>query len=868
MMSLRLKSILIVIASMIIVILSLWIVTETVLLDGFVKVENENTLQNAARVRDALNEITNNIEVKALDWSIWNDLYNYAVNPNPEFEYSNLTEITLTSLKLNFLIITDTAKNIIYSMQYHYDMDLATALEPSLKNAIMESPDLFIRKDSNDIRTGILMLDSMPALITSQPIHNSSGKGVPHGTIVFGSFFSKDQLVRLQQLTHISIEMTKFDNTLWQNLLTADSYFREDSSVIIMPVSKDTVSGYIRITDIHNKPVIVLKINLPRDVYNQGLRTDYYLSNSIIIAGIILLILLIFCIDRFVIRRISKLNADVTAIEKSSDNSARVSLKGNDELSHFASSVNSMLGALEIKDHQLRKRNDEMRLLMNTIPVGLLSIDENYNINAEYSSSIIQILQQDNIAGESFFKVFRIDNTNKELYESAVDYLDLMKDNNFSESDVAALNPCEEFKYSSNNCERWLALRFCRIHRGSNLPCHILISIEDMTDRKVLAQRVTLSEKENLQLKLIAEDPDLFSELLSELHRLLDNSLSTINRAEGYLSQEMVNSVFRDIHTIKGSAGPFGLDSIVSIASELEDSLAHLRTRTGIDSNIISYIQFNLSILKNEVHKVVQIIRELFGSDFNQNLDIHLRIPLERIKREFSIFSHLLDKSSIDDEQFLTLRSLIQAHFTRLRQVSTRRGLAKTLKTAHSTIKRIHKNVSFAVNGEETLIDCEVARYLNNPLIHLIRNCLDHGIEDSEQERTIKGKPSQGRLFISITKPDNDTICIELGDDGRGIDPDLIKQTAVDTGLITEEAAAHLSYNDTIAMIYRPGFSTSKETNDISGRGIGMDVVNYTIKEILNGQIIITSEIGKGTTFRITIPCSIQDILDINRTVN
>jgi two-component system, chemotaxis family, sensor kinase CheA len=208
-------------------------------------------------------------------------------------------------------------------------------------------------------------------------------------------------------------------------------------------------------------------------------------------------------------------------------------------------------------------------------------------------------------------------------------------------------------------------------------------------------------------------------------------------------------------------------------------------------------------------------------------------------------------------ENYNKIRVSIFSHFVNIRLVQAKRGLAKALKTAPNVISRLQKNVSLVITGENTLIDCEIARDLNNPLIHLIRNCLDHGIENSEQERIDLGKSPQGSLLIIIRNNDTNSVSIDITDDGRGIDPDFIRTQAVARGLITQEAASLMNDQDALALILIPGFTTTRDTTEFSGRGVGMDVVNMVVKDKLGGKLSIISQKNHGTTFRITVPATI-----------
>ncbi len=164
------------------------------------------------------------------------------------------------------------------------------------------------------------------------------------------------------------------------------------------------------------------------------------------------------------------------------------------------------------------------------------------------------------------------------------------------------------------------------------------------------------------------------------------------------------------------------------------------------------------------------------------------------------------------------------------------------------------KKVELVINGEETEVDKSVIENIADPLVHLVRNALDHGIE-SPEERESAGKPAQGTLRLSASQEGNN-IVIEIEDDGRGIDSELIRRKAAEKGLITETEAASLSDREALDLLFTPGFSTAKEITDISGRGVGMDVVKTNISK-LNGTIDIQTEKGKGSRFIIRFPLTL-----------
>jgi two-component system chemotaxis sensor kinase CheA len=158
------------------------------------------------------------------------------------------------------------------------------------------------------------------------------------------------------------------------------------------------------------------------------------------------------------------------------------------------------------------------------------------------------------------------------------------------------------------------------------------------------------------------------------------------------------------------------------------------------------------------------------------------------------------------------------------------------------------------MEGEDTMADKDVIEALADPLVHLVRNAIDHGIEMPEVRRRA-GKPEQGHVRLSAQQ-EGDHVAIEVRDDGAGIDPDKIRRKAIEKGLFETEAAARLSPEECLQLLFLPGFSTRDEVSDLSGRGVGMDVVQSRIRE-LSGAVQIHSEIGAGSRFAIRVPLTL-----------
>jgi two-component system chemotaxis sensor kinase CheA len=167
---------------------------------------------------------------------------------------------------------------------------------------------------------------------------------------------------------------------------------------------------------------------------------------------------------------------------------------------------------------------------------------------------------------------------------------------------------------------------------------------------------------------------------------------------------------------------------------------------------------------------------------------------------------------------------------------------------------KLEKDIELDLVGRETELDRTVVDSLGDPLVHLVRNSLDHGIEPPD-EREAAGKPRTGTLTIAARHAGG-SVVIEVRDDGRGVDPQAVARRAVERGLIDEDTAKHIDIKQAIELLFAPGFSTAEVTSDISGRGVGMDVVRTKIRE-LGGEVLMESVPGQGTSAQIRLPLTL-----------
>lgn len=196
----------------------------------------------------------------------------------------------------------------------------------------------------------------------------------------------------------------------------------------------------------------------------------------------------------------------------------------------------------------------------------------------------------------------------------------------------------------------------------------------------------------------------------------------------------------------------------------------------------------------------------------------------------------------------------IQLAVMKTRMLPVGRVFNKFPRMVRDLSRELGKNIELIISGEETELDKSIVEEIGDPLVHLIRNACDHGIE-SKEERLAAGKPEQGTVDLKAYNEGNH-IVVEIKDDGKGMNPEILKAKGIEKGLISEKEADTMTDKDAYSLIFKAGFSTAKTITNVSGRGVGMDVVKTNIEK-LNGIIDVDSVYGEGTTLKLKIPLTL-----------
>ncbi|MGD0657383.1 MAG: chemotaxis protein CheA [Syntrophorhabdales bacterium] len=443
------------------------------------------------------------------------------------------------------------------------------------------------------------------------------------------------------------------------------------------------------------------------------------------------------------------------------------------------------------------------------------------------------------------------------------------------------------------------------------------------------------------------EMKEIIDEFIVEAYDLAEKAIQDIIAIENNTDEEIINSIFRAVHTIKGTSSFLGFGTLSTLAHRSEDifgmvrkgnlkpdrevadvllealdliktllddikengaevadtsaTIAKLedlakpdRKKLGqilVEENIVSTGELTEALKKQEeqqdkklgeilveekvitdgqlkdvlskqkTHKEEQTIRiEVKKLDELMNLAGELvlgknrLILLNSLVKKSEAKSGMLDNLADVTNYIEMVTNELQLSVMRARLVPISKLFNKIPRMARDLSAEFKKEIDLTMEGEETELDRSLIESLHDPLIHIIRNSVDHGVETPE-EREKKGKPPKGTLSLKAYNEGNNVI-IEIFDDGKGINVEAVKEKAREKGLIGENELNSLSPRDAMNLVFVPGLSTAKKVSNVSGRGVGMDVVKTNIEK-MNGQVSIDSEEGQWTRISLRLPLTL-----------
>jgi len=373
---------------------------------------------------------------------------------------------------------------------------------------------------------------------------------------------------------------------------------------------------------------------------------------------------------------------------------------------------------------------------------------------------------------------------------------------------------------------------------NSNLMEGILLAFDTI---KELVVKIETEQNENVEIENVCY-------VLSELLKNLDSPQEI--KQEGTLPK-VENQVVQEIAVQE--------EIVENKTEEIKHELPKKEVKTEIKTNVekIEKAASTSATKENTIRVDVERLDSLL--DIVSELVLG-RNRLSQINTQFSLENEG-NKYTKDFEevtkQIDLMTTELQLVAMKLRMIKIAKIFNRYPRLVRDLCKDLNKDVELIIKGEDTEVDKNLIEEINDPLVHLIRNAVDHGVENPEV-RIKAGKNPRGKVLLAAEQLGNN-IVITIQDDGKGLDVEVIKEKAIAKGLITKEKAKELSKQEAMNLIFLPGFSTAEKVSNVSGRGVGMDVVKTNVAK-LRGIINIESEVGKGTKIEIKLPLTLAII--------
>ncbi len=386
-MTLRRKTLLIIAGTFYGVIILLFFISRTILLESYADLEGQSTYRDVDRVLASYSQQLASLETTASDWAAWDDTYAFIADASEEYIRSNLTDSTFTGLGLNLMLYADSAGQIVFSKAFDLKNEEAIPLPQSIPDYLAGHEFLVNHKDTESSYAGTIILPESPMLIASHPILTSEDEGPIRGTLLMGRYLDAAKINELAEITFLSINIYQFDDPrLPPDFSVARSSITVTSPVFVQPLGEQSIAGYTLIKDISGHPALMLRVDTPRDIYHQGQSAISYLILTIVGVSLTFGVVTLLLLERQILSRLSYLSRSVSDIGTGGKLSARVSVPGSDELSRLGATINGMLAALEQSETELRELFEEEKKLRQDLEAEI-------NKRVEFTRALVHELK-------------------------------------------------------------------------------------------------------------------------------------------------------------------------------------------------------------------------------------------------------------------------------------------------------------------------------------------------------------------------------------------------------------------------------------------------------------------------------------------
>lgn len=391
-MKLRGKTLVIIGVTLVSMVGLLYTAASAIFLKTIAKAEEQSNRQTVQGVLNVVTQTQEDFSARFADWSAWDDTYAFIEDRNSSYRESNLVPGTLKSLRVNLVILINASGELVYGTGFDPASGNLTPLPEAVRQRLVRGDRLLQHANPSSSLTGFWVLPQGPMLITSQPIVTSEGKGPIRGTLIMGRLLDTREVERLSRIIHFPLAVYGIhDDALPPDFQAARSTLSEQAPLTFSPLSQQSMAGYALLKDIYDQPALLLRVEIPREIYQQGQASLDYLVIAVALTGLIFGGVTLLLLERLVLSRLTRLSADVRQIGQSGDFTMRVqNVSGTDELPLLAHDVNRMLQALERSQAKVATLNQQMLERIHQEKADLEILLEN---TTEHSDSIASELE-------------------------------------------------------------------------------------------------------------------------------------------------------------------------------------------------------------------------------------------------------------------------------------------------------------------------------------------------------------------------------------------------------------------------------------------------------------------------------------------
>jgi HPt (histidine-containing phosphotransfer) domain-containing protein/PAS domain-containing protein len=492
--------------------------------------------------------------------------------------------------------------------------------------------------------------------------------------------------------------------------------------------------------------------------------------------------------------------------------------------------VTVLLGARQRQDSSLRQARQQTADILRTVKDGLFLLDANLVIGAAYSGALETLFQRKDFSGLAFENLLK-NIVSERTLATALKFVKILWAERTNEKLVKTINPLGEVEVhiDSGNGKfdtRYLQFDFHRVRVDGEMT-HVLVSVSDVTARVELAHELQASQTQaqgqvDTLLGILHIDPVQLTSFLNDSNaamKMINAVLREPTREEGVFRKKL-DTLFRQVHSVKGEAAALGLSSIETRAHAFEEDLKSLKEKPALSGNDFLPLVIKLDDLLTHLQSVSELVSRLSSLHIAQRDTVHT------------------DTAVLEGEK--------------------QRG-GKGDSAVAATLQLLASRLAVE-NGKDAVLQCvgfeaipdEYRRAVKDIGVQAVRNAIVHGIEPAAA-RVAAGKVRQGTIRLSFHGSGDAGYKLIVEDDGQGLSTERIKEVALKKGFITPERAATLDTRQIFSLLFQPGFSTVETATKDAGRGVGMNVIADLTNQ-MGGRVSVATSAGKFTRLTMTLP--------------